>query len=106
MEAFKTSSTTSAIDALNQMNIDDDFSDEYDFADSDEEAQAARRIAQKESSRPKLKYMELLQRIANREVDEITVELDDLVEVCIISRVGESTDLPSLVREGTSKRRH
>jgi MCM N-terminal domain len=107
LEAFKTSSTTSAIDALNEMNIDDDdFSDEYDFAESDEEAQEARRAARKESSRPKLKYMELLQRIANREEDEITIELDDLAEVCAIIRVEKFANLQWSVREGTSERRH
>lgn len=67
------------------MNIDDDdLSDEYDFADSDEEAQNTRRAARKESSIQKLKYMDILQRIANREEDEVTIELDDLAEVCAI----------------------
>lgn len=84
MEAFKTSKTTSAADALQQMNIDDDdFSDEYDFAESDEEAQEARRAARKEASRPQHKYMDILQKVANREEDEITIELDDLAEVHI-----------------------
>jgi DNA replication licensing factor MCM7 len=64
------------------MNIDDDdFDDDYDFAESDEEAHRARQAAQKEASRPYTKYMDILQKVANREHDEITIELDDLAEV-------------------------
>ncbi len=64
------------------MNIDDDdYSDEYDFAESDEEAQESRRAARKELRMPHNKYMEILQSVANRERDEITIELDDLEQV-------------------------
>ena len=85
MEAFKTSKTTSAINALYEMNIDDDeFSDEYDFAESDEEAQESRRAARKEARHPRNKYMEILQKVSNREQDEITIELDDLAEVLCV----------------------
>jgi DNA replication licensing factor MCM7 len=42
-----------------------------------------RRAAQPE---PKLKYMEQLQEIANRERDALTVELDDVKEVGRLSR--------------------
>lgn len=86
------------------MNIDDDdFSDEYDFAESDEEAQNARRAARKETSRQKLKYMDVLQRIANREEDEITIELDDLAEVCAINIDHNFADLQWPVRGSTPK---
>jgi len=65
------------------MNIDeDDFSDEYDFMDDDdEEGQSARRTARKQTRQPKLKYKELLQKIADRYEEEITIDLDDLAKV-------------------------
>lgn len=66
------------------MNIDeDDFSDEYDMMDDDdEEAQVARRNQRKQDRQPKKKYMELLQRVVDREEDEVAISLDDLAKVC------------------------
>jgi DNA replication licensing factor MCM7 len=65
------------------MNIDeDDFSDEYDFMDDEEEESSnARRQARSKAKQPILKYVELLQRIADRVEDEITVDLDDIAKV-------------------------
>jgi DNA replication licensing factor MCM7 len=65
------------------MNIDeDDFSDEYDFMDDDDdEGQNARREARTQAKTPKLKYVELLQKVADRVEDEITIDLDDLAKV-------------------------
>ena len=65
------------------MNIDeDDFSDEYDFMDDDDdEGQNARREARAQARAPKQKYVELLQKIADRVEDEITIDLDDLAKV-------------------------
>jgi DNA replication licensing factor MCM7 len=84
LQSFKTSPVSGLESALDGMNIDeDDFSDEYDFMDEDdEEAQNTRRAARKEARRPKLKYMDLLQKIADRYEDEITIHLDDLAKVC------------------------
>jgi DNA replication licensing factor MCM7 len=80
------------------MEIDeDDFSDEYDFAESDEEAMNARRAARKDASRPRNKYLDILQEIANRERDEITVELDDIAEVCGIFMAKGLADVRLLV---------
>jgi len=62
------------------MNIEeDDFSDDYDFMDDDEED--VRRRTRSQGKEPKLKYKELLQRVADRYDDEITIELDDLAKV-------------------------
>lgn len=62
------------------MNLDEDVgSEEYDFMDDAENgngAQRSRRGAQQHG--PKLKYMALLQDVADRRKDHITVELDDL----------------------------
>ena len=68
------------------MSIDeDDFSDEYDFMDDDEEeGHNTRRQARTLAKKPKLKYAELLQQVADRYEDEITVDLDDLAEVCCV----------------------
>ncbi len=64
------------------MNIDeDDFSDEYDFMDDDDEEGNARREARSQAKAPKLKYKDLLQKIADRYDDEITIDLDDLAKV-------------------------
>ncbi|KAF2405643.1 MCM-domain-containing protein [Trichodelitschia bisporula] len=58
LKTFKSTSIDTAVDDL---NLDDD----YDLVDD---------------ARPKLKYMRVLQAIANRTTDSITIELDDLVE--------------------------
>ncbi len=65
------------------MNIDeDDFSDDYDFMDDDdEEGQNSRRRTRAQTKAPKLKYMEVLQKVADRYEDEITIDLDDLAQV-------------------------
>lgn len=65
------------------MNIDeDDFSDDDDFMDDDdEERQNARRQTRTQGKTPKLKYMETLQKIADRYEEEITIDLDDLAKV-------------------------
>ncbi len=65
------------------MNIDeDDFSDDYDFMDDDDdEGHNARRQTRTLAKAPKLKYMEVLQKIADRYEDEITIDLDDLAKV-------------------------
>lgn len=59
-----------------------DFSDEDDLMDDEEAAgQDARRRAKAGGLQPNLKYADLLQKVANRYEDEITIELDDLAKV-------------------------
>jgi DNA replication licensing factor MCM7 len=84
LQSFKTSPKSGLAGALSDMNIDeDDFSDEYDFMDDDEEeeGQNARRDARSQAKMPKLKYKDLLQKVADRYEDEITIDLDDLAKV-------------------------
>lgn len=71
------------------MNIDeDDFSDEYDFMDDDDDmGRAARRRAKTQAKTPKLKYSDLLQKVADRYEDEITIDLDDLAKVGTTSQI-------------------
>lgn len=69
-------------DALGDLNLEEDgLSDEYDFMDdmSDETRQRQRR--QQRQQHPKLKYMSLLEEVANRRKDQVLIELDDLAEV-------------------------
>jgi DNA replication licensing factor MCM7 len=68
------------------MNIEeDDLSDEYDFMDDEDEGgENARRQARLNAKQPRLKYMDLLQKVADRYEDEITIDLDDLAKVDIL----------------------
>jgi DNA replication licensing factor MCM7 len=65
------------------MNIDeDDFSDEYDFMDDDDnERHNVQRRTKTQAKEPKLKYMDMLRKVADRYEDEITIDLNDLAEV-------------------------
>jgi DNA replication licensing factor MCM7 len=72
LRSFKPSSTT-AEDGLNELNINDNDNDEYDFMDETADGAAQRRA-------PKTIYMDQLQRVADREVDKILIDLDDLKE--------------------------
>lgn len=83
LQNFKSSPASALASALDGMNIDeDDFSDEYDFMDDDdEEAQNTRRKTKTQAKQPSLKYKDLLQKVADRYEDEITIDLDDLAKV-------------------------
>ena len=82
LDSFKSSESSSegtAIDAIDDLNIDGDrTSDEYDFMDdvAEDEGGRSRRARQKHPS--KRKYISLLQEVANRDRSEILIELDDL----------------------------
>lgn len=81
------------------MNIDDDdLSDDYDFVDSDNEAAQARRSAAKQAQIPRKKYMDILQRVANRLEDEIIIDLDDVAEVSRFLMERNSANLFCIVR--------
>lgn len=65
------------------MNIDEDgLSDEYDFVDDmDDDEENTGRHTRQQANQPTLKYMELLQNVANRKEDEVVIDLDDLAQV-------------------------
>jgi len=73
LKTFK-SSSIEATDALQGLQInEEDFDEEYDFMDeSGDETNQPQRID------PKLKYLRLLQHVADRTVSQITIDLDDL----------------------------
>lgn len=70
-----------ATDALEGLNIDEnDSSDEFVMVDNEIDGKGvARRPGQRGQS--KKKYMDMLQRVADRQISEVTIELDDLENV-------------------------
>ena len=69
-----------ATDAFEDLNIDEDgTSDEYDFMDDVAGGKAARHAGRHKE--PKRKYMDMLQKVADRQIGEVTIELDDLDNV-------------------------
>lgn len=70
-----------AADALEDLNLDEDgLSDEYDFMD-DVMNEKRRRRKTGHGTEARRKYMDILQKVADRETNQITVELDDLDNV-------------------------
>ncbi|KIW26387.1 uncharacterized protein PV07_09486 [Cladophialophora immunda] len=101
LEKFETSKTSSdsAAEAISDLHLDGDHtSDEYDFMDdvADEDHSRSRR-------RPKRKYMEMLQEVADRERQNIVVELDDLKE--FEESLGDDMNL-RLVESVTNNTKH
>ena len=76
-------STTTELDALEDLNLDGDdgTSDEYDFMDDVAGGKEARQ-GNAQSRAPKRKYMDMLQNVSDRSLDQVTIELDDLDNVC------------------------
>lgn len=82
LKHFKTlqsSSETAATEAMEDLNIDGDrTSDEYDFMDDVDDEEGPDTRGARNRREPKLKYMQILQDVANRDVSHIMIELDDL----------------------------
>lgn len=79
---FKTSPEQTLTHAIGQISIDeDDLSDDYDFMDEDDEAHEQRRREKASSRQPQYKYADMMQKLSDRSVDEVLIELDDLVTV-------------------------
>ena len=72
----------SAADALQDLNIDDGLSDEYDFMDDARDGEGKEKSSRPSKfADPKRKYMNMLQQVADRQISEVTIELDDLENV-------------------------
>lgn len=70
-----------ATDALEGLNIDEDsISDEYVMVDDAGDGKNHRKPSEYRGS--KKKYLNMLQKVADREISEVTIELDDLDNVC------------------------
>lgn len=81
LRSFKSASSTDTADALQGLNINGDgVDDEYDLMEDahDGEQQGANGTRQ---PRNKIKYMGILQDVADRKVENILIELDDLEQV-------------------------
>jgi DNA replication licensing factor MCM7 len=79
LKSYKSSSTEAA-DALQDLNLEEDgdgLSDEYDFMEDADGDSAGQRTRRREKH-PKLKYMQMLQDVADRKQSHILIELDDL----------------------------
>ena len=87
---FKSSASAtevSATSALQDLNIDEDgLSDEYDFMDDAADGNGVARSTHRNgrAQDPKKKYMEILQKVADRQLSEICIELDDLEVVSLL----------------------
>ena len=81
-KTFQSSSEAAATEALQDLNIDEGrTSDEYDFMDDVDDVEGANTRGARRRREPKLKYMQVLQDIANRDTSHILIELDDLATV-------------------------
>jgi DNA replication licensing factor MCM7 len=77
-KTFQSTSEAAAAEALEDLNIDGErSSDEYDFMDDADEAEGGQTTAARRKDL-KLKYMQVLQDVANRDQSSILIELDDL----------------------------
>lgn len=69
---------------MGNITIDEDdlSDDDYDFMDEENEQAREERRQEKERRRtPQPKYKLMLQQLADRAIDEMTIDLDDLVAV-------------------------
>lgn len=83
LQDFKASPADSITHALGGMNIEEeDLDDEYDFMDEDNEDEERRRQERADRKKPYHKYKDLMQQLANRDIDEVLIELDDIAQVC------------------------
>lgn len=83
-KTFESASETAATEAIEDLRIDGDAtSDEYDFMDDADDETGEQRPAGRRRREPKLKYMQVLQDVADRERSDILIELDDLATVGI-----------------------
>lgn len=86
LQDFKASPADSITHALGGMNIEEeDLDDEYDFMDEDNEDEERRRQERANRKKPYHKYKDLMQQLANRDIDEVLIELDDIAQVCTAS---------------------
>lgn len=90
-KSMQSSSEAAATEALQDLNIDEGrTSDEYDFMDDADEMDGANTRGASRRQSPKLKYMQILQDVANRDKSHLQIDLDDLEIVSIKRTVVDS----------------
>ncbi|KAH7034803.1 DNA replication licensing factor mcm7 [Microdochium trichocladiopsis] len=79
LQGFKTSPEQSIAHAIGQISIDEEdlSDDDYDFLDETEGSRSRRRT-NNVSKEPTYKYADMLQKLADRTLDEVLIELDDV----------------------------
>ncbi|CAG8890932.1 unnamed protein product [Penicillium egyptiacum] len=103
-KTFQSSSEAAATEALEDLNIDDgQTSDEYDFMDDVDETNGASARGARRQREPKLKYMQILQDIANRDKSNILIELDDLSIFEKSMSEGEGLKLVESIEKNTKR---
>ncbi|KAJ5214190.1 hypothetical protein N7449_001359 [Penicillium cf. viridicatum] len=103
-KTFQSSSEAAATEALEDLNIDDgQTSDEYDFMDDADETNGANARGARRHREPKLKYMQILQDIANRDTSNILIELDDLSVFEKSMPEGEGLKLVESIEKNTKR---
>lgn len=80
-KSFESASESAATDAIEDLNIDEDA--DYDFMDDEETNGNGQGTTNRRQRTPKLKYMKILQDVADRAKSNIVIELDDLDTVRI-----------------------
>ncbi|KAG8165019.1 hypothetical protein KVR01_005294 [Diaporthe batatas] len=105
LEDFKASPADSIAHALGGMNIEEeDLDDEYDFMDEDDEDEQRRRQERANRKKPYHKYKDLMQQLANRDIDEVLIELDDIAQW--ESEMGEDVQALKLVKSIEENTKH
>lgn len=80
MQDFKASPTDTITHALGNINIgEDDLDDEYDFMDDDDQDED--RQGNGNRKKPYHKYRDMMRQLADRKIEEVLVDLDDLTQV-------------------------
>ncbi|KAJ5608023.1 hypothetical protein N7537_004642 [Penicillium hordei] len=103
-KTFQSSSEAAATEALEDLNIDDgQTSDEYDFMDDVDETNGENARGARRHREPKLKYMQILQDIANRDTSNILIELDDLSVFEKSMPEGEDLKLVESIEKNTKR---
>lgn len=78
VQDFKTSPEQTIIEGLGDIAIDDDDLSDYDPMDEDDEAAQRRQQEKTRQKGPRHKYRELLQDLADRKINEVIIDLDEL----------------------------
>ena len=76
--------------AIGQINIDEEdlSDDDYDFLDDNDGSRNRQRNNNNASKEPMYKYADMLQKLADRALDEVLIELDDVASVRRYTVVG------------------
>lgn len=89
LQDFKASPAEALTHALGNIDIGgNDTDDEYDFMDEDDEDENRRRQASVASKQPYHKYRDIMRQLADRKIDEVLIDLDDLQQVILPLRTG------------------